>query len=347
MFCGRADILTLPKAVVVGLAGLSLTPQEAELLTEFPPAGIILFARNCETKQQVKQLVDDVRQLFPDRWLPVLIDQEGGRVRRLKAPEWCGVPAPSKLVAASQGDLDQAKSLIETWARLLSSQLTPLGVDVDCAPVLDIVQADTTEAIADRCFCDDPELAAELGGVAIETFRSCGVVPTIKHLPGHGRAKVDSHHLLPKIECGLQSLRAIDFHPFRACGHAPFAMTAHIVIPEVDSKRPATQSPVIIKEIIRGEIGFEGILFSDDLSMEALDGPIEQRADRAVAAGCDLALHCNGKLEEMRAVLKTVTTMPEDRFILLQKSKPQTSSMALDEIQLASTLQAALTIQGH
>jgi beta-N-acetylhexosaminidase len=291
------------KAAVVGVAGRALEAHERALLREHAPWGFILFARNCADPDQVRALVDDLRATVARADAPVLIDQEGGRVARLRPPNW-----PARLPARRIGRLaerDRAAGVEAAWlhARLIARDLTPLGISVVCAPVLDLAQPGRTLAIGDRALAADPELVAVLGQAMIEGFLAGGVLPVIKHLPGHGRAREDSHVGLPIVEADAEQMAGADWLPFRACRAAPFAMTAHVLYPALDPARPATLSPAIIGTVIRGAIGFDGALLSDDLSMGALSGSLGERAAAACAAGCDIALHCNGKFGEMTEVL--------------------------------------------
>lgn len=297
------DKRPIAKAAIVGVASHSLSPAERRLFEAERPLGFILFARNCEHPDQVKALIQELRGSIDDPNAPVLIDQEGGRVTRLKPPVWSPICALRRIGELAGSDLGMAKEAARLHARLIAADLEPLGITVNCAPVLDLGLDGQTEAIGDRAFSDDPNVVAELGQAMIQGYLEGGILPVIKHLPGHGRALVDSHLELPRVEAKLDELKAQDWLPFRACGSAPFAMTAHILYRALDQDAPATQSSRIIDEVIRGEIGFEGALMSDDLSMEALGGSLFERAGRALAAGCDLALHCNGKLDEMSQVL--------------------------------------------
>ena len=296
-------------AAVVGVAGVALSEGERRLFQETRPLGFILFARNCRSPDQVSALAQSMRDAVDDRSAPVFIDQEGGRVTRLKPPCWSPICALRAIGELAKADLALAEEAAWLHARLIAADLEPLGITVNCAPVLDLGFADQTEAIGDRAFADDPEIVACLGQAMIKGYLEGGVLPVIKHMPGHGRALVDSHLDLPKVEAGLDDLRSADWPPFRACAHAPFGMTAHIRFQALDAKAPATQSKKIIAEVIRGEIGFEGALLSDDLSMQALGGSLGERAAEARAAGCDLALHCNGDFEEMSQVLANAGTL--------------------------------------
>jgi beta-N-acetylhexosaminidase len=293
-----------PRAAIVGVAGTTLTPAEAELFTGLPPAGVILFQRNCADRGQLRALTDALRALAPDRALPIFVDQEGGRVMRLKPPHWRALPAAGAIARLAGLDLAGAREAAFLLGRLIAHDLREAGIDVDCAPVLDVAGAGMTQAIGDRSFGADPVLVAELAGSFMAGLEAGGVAPVIKHAPGHGRAVVDSHLVLPVVAAARGELGPADFAPFRALRHAPFAMTAHVVYPELDPERPATTSPTVIARTIRGELGIQGLLLSDDLAMGALSGAPADRARAALEAGCDLALYCTGRLEENRTVLK-------------------------------------------
>jgi beta-N-acetylhexosaminidase len=291
------------KAAIVGVAGLALAEHERALLRDHAPWGFILFARNCANPDQVRDLVDDLRATVGRADAPVLIDQEGGRVARLRPPNW-----PARLPARRIGRLaerDRHAGVEAAWlhARLIAQDLAPLGISVVCAPVLDLAQPGRTPAIGDRALAADPQRVALLGQAMIEGFLAGGVLPVIKHLPGHGRARKDSHVGLPVVEADAEQMAETDWLPFRACRAAPFAMTAHVLYPALDPARPATLSPTIIRTVIRGAIGFAGALLSDDLSMGALSGSLGERTAAARAAGCDIALHCNGQFGEVTEVL--------------------------------------------
>ncbi len=290
-------------AAIVGVAGSALSPVERELFAEQRPFGFILFARNCETSRQVVALIQDLRSVIGNHQAPVLIDQEGGRVARLKPPHWQALPPLRRIGELALRDLEAANEAAWLHARLIAADLEPLGITVNCSPVLDLGLPGQTDAIGDRTFSEDPDIVASLGRSTIAGYLAGGILPVIKHLPGHGRATVDSHKQLPSVEAERSVLACADWLPFKANAGAPLGMTAHILFPKLDQTACATQSKAIIDEIIRGEIGFEGALLSDDLSMEALGGSLGERAARARAAGCDLALHCNGDFNEMKAVL--------------------------------------------
>ncbi len=290
------------KAVIFGCEGLTLSAWERDFFVQSDPFGFILFARNCAEPDQVRALVADLRAAVGRTEAPVLIDQEGGRVARLKPPHWRAAPPAGRFGVLAARDPEAAAEAVRLNARMIAAELTDLGINVDCVPVLDIAVPGAHEVIGDRAFARDPKVVAALGRAVCEGMLAGGVMPVIKHIPGHGRAAVDSHLGLPVVETGRAELEASDFAPFRALADAPWAMTGHIVFKAVDPDRPATTSPKVIAQIVRGYIGFQGVLLSDDLSMNALAGSLGERARDALAAGCDLALHCNGKAEEMEAV---------------------------------------------
>jgi beta-N-acetylhexosaminidase len=290
-------------AAIVGVAGCALGEDARSLIQGANPWGFILFARNCATPAQVRSLVDDLRAAVGRPDAPVLIDQEGGRVARLCPPHWPARPPARRLGLLAERDRQAGLEAAWLHARLIAADLAPLGINVVCAPVLDLALPGRTRAIGDRALGADPQLVALLGQAMIEGFLEGGVLPVIKHLPGHGRARRDSHLGLPTVTAGVERMARADWLPFRACRAAPFAMTAHVLYPALDAACPATMSPGIIETVIRGAIGFAGALFSDDLSMGALSGSLGARSAAARAAGCDLALHCNGDLAEMTEVL--------------------------------------------
>jgi beta-N-acetylhexosaminidase len=287
------------RACILGCSGPALSDAERGFFREANPWGFILFARNVESPDQVRRLVDDLRASVDRADAPALIDQEGGRVQRLKPPLWPAYP-PGR----AYGELPPVERRDLAWlgARLIAADLKALGVTVDCLPVLDAPLPGASNVIGDRAYANDPEEIARLGRAAADGLMAGGVLPVMKHAPGHGRARVDSHKKLPVVDASLADLAARDFAPFRALADLPMAMTAHVVYRALDRARPATTSPVVIAETIRGAIGFDGLLISDDLSMNALKGSLGERAAAALAAGCDVALHCNGDATEMTAV---------------------------------------------
>ena len=294
--------LKTPSAAIYGCAGLSLGAEEEAFFRDYNPLGFILFARNCDNPGQVRELVAALRASVGRDDAPVLIDQEGGRVARLKPPHWRAAPPASYFGRMASHDRARAHEALRINTTLIAAELTDLGIDVDCVPLLDLQFPWAHDVIGDRSFGGDPELVAELGRVVCETMLESGVMPIVKHIPGHGRARVDSHKELPVVDTGAAELAATDFRPFQALADAPWAMTAHVVYSALDADNPATTSGDVIGEVIRDQIGFDGLLLSDDLSMEALKGGLGARANAATAAGCDVVLHCNGTLHEMENV---------------------------------------------
>lgn len=288
-----------PRAAIFGCAGLTLSAAEREFFRAVNPLGFILFQRNCADPEQVRLLVAALRDCVGTDDLPVLIDQEGGRVVRLKPPHWRNYPAAAALAAAPR----EATFLA---ARLIAHDLSTLGITVDCAPVLDLAIAGADPIVGDRAYGAVPAAVADFGRAACDGLLAGGVLPVIKHIPGHGRATVDSHKALPVVTATAPELFESDFAPFRALNDMPWAMTAHIVYQALDSDRPATLSRRLIDETIRGSIGFDGVLISDDLSMAALPGTLAERAKGALEAGCDVALHCNGDPVEMTAIAGSI-----------------------------------------
>lgn len=288
-------------AAIFGCESARLGADEAAFFRAADPWGFILFARNVETPKQLRRLTGDLRAAV-GREAPVLVDQEGGRVQRLRAPHW-----REWLPALDQMAHGGARAM---WlrARIMAAELLDVGIDCDCAPVLDIAGPDTHRFLKNRCYGTDLESVVEAGRATAEGLMAGGVLPVMKHMPGHGRAAGDTHADLPTVSEPLEVLRETDFAAFRALGDLPMAMTAHIVFSAIDPERPATQSPAVIR-MIREEIGFGGLLMSDDLNMEALSGRLGERAAASVWAGCDLALQCNGKRAEMEEVAAAVGAM--------------------------------------
>lgn len=284
------------RAFICGLKGLILDADERAFLRDADPWGVILFRRNVESREQVSRLTADLRDAL-GRQAPVLVDQEGGRVQRLNAPNWRAYPSAARFEAAVD-DVEAAARLAWLGARLMAHDLREVGVDVDCLPVLDVPAEGSHAIISDRAYSRDPARAARLGRAAAEGLMAGGVAPVMKHIPGHGRARADSHLELPVVEASRADLESVDFPPFIANADLPMAMSAHVVYTAIDPAAPGTQSRIVVEEIIRGLIGFDGLLMTDDLSMKALTGSFRERAERAITAGCDMVLHCNGDLAE-------------------------------------------------
>ena len=296
----------MTKPVIFGCEGPALSASERQFFRDADPLGFILFARNCEAPPQIKRLVAELRESVGRADAPILIDQEGGRVARLKPPHFPAYPAAAEIAAL--GGL-RARTAAWLAARLIADDLGQLGITVDCAPVLDVPVSGADPVIGDRAWGNEPRLVTEHGLAVCDGLMAGGVLPVIKHIPGHGRALVDSHRALPVVETPLETLDSTDFAPFRALSGMPWAMTAHVLYTAIDPDRPATLSPRVIAEVIRAGIGFDGVLLCDDLSMAALGGKIEMRARDALQAGCDLVLHCNGILDEMAPIAGAIGPM--------------------------------------
>jgi beta-N-acetylhexosaminidase len=292
-----------PRAVVLGCAGEQLSADERRFFSAADPVGFILFRRNCCSPDQLGELVRSLRDTIGRDDAPILIDQEGGRVARLGPPHWRRYPSAARLGSLPDPQTEAAAGL---GARLIADDLQSLGITVDCLPVLDLPVLGADRVIGDRAYGTEPTRVTRLGRAVCEGLLQGGVLPVIKHIPGHGRALVDSHAACPVVETGADELSRTDFAPFRSLADMPWGMTAHIVYMAIDPAAPATLSPRVISEAIRGAIGFDGVLVSDDLSMRALGGEIAERAGRALAAGCDLVLHCNGDRGEMEAIVGAV-----------------------------------------
>ncbi len=287
------------RAFIAGCAGLELSDAERALFARMQPWGFILFRRNIADRAQLRALTAALRASV-GRHAPILIDQEGGRVQRMRPPEW---PAyPSGRWFGQLNDPLQRTALARLSARLMAHDLREVGVDVDCLPVLDVPVAGAHDVIGDRAYAQDPDEVARIGRAAAEGLLAGGVLPVIKHMPGHGRAQADSHHHLPRVDASLDTLRAHDFRPFRHLADMPMAMTAHVVFEALDATAPATTSRKIISRIIRKEMNYQGLVMTDDLSMKALSGSFTERAGAAYAAGCDMLLHCNGEMDELAEV---------------------------------------------
>ena len=297
-------------ACILGCAGPVLTDAERAFFREAEPWGFILFRRNVEDPDQVRRLTADLRDAV-GRDAPILIDQEGGRVQRLRPPHWPAYPPGAAYAQCSTNDPLSRRELTRLGARLIAHDLRALGITVDCVPVLDVPVPGAHDIIGDRAYAQDPDEVAVLGRAAAEGLLAGGVMPVIKHIPGHGRAFSDSHLELPVVDTPKAELERWDFRPFRSCTDMPAAMTAHVVYTAIDPDRPATASPEVIR-LIREEIGFPGLLMTDDLSMKALSGDFTQRAERALSAGCDVVVHCNGDMAEMTAVMEGTSPLTGD-----------------------------------
>lgn len=289
------------KACILGCSGPVLTAEEQVFFASERPWGFILFRRNVETPDQVRALVQGLRETVDDPAAPVLIDQEGGRVQRLGPPHWPKYPTGRAYADQAANDPLTGQALARLGGRLIAADLRRLGINVDCAPVLDVPQPGAHDVIGDRAYGLTVESVIRLGRAMAEGMIAGGVLPVIKHIPGHGRSMSDSHLALPEVDAPLDGLEAVDFPPFEALSDMPMAMTAHVVYRAIDRRRPATTSRKVIR-MIRERLGFSGLIMSDDLSMKALSGAMADRARASLAAGCDVVLHCNGVMGEMQAV---------------------------------------------
>ncbi|MDR4308430.1 beta-N-acetylhexosaminidase [Chelatococcus sambhunathii] len=290
------------RAFISGCKGLALSADERAFFSDAEPWGLILFGRNIEGHEQIRALCADFRDVVGRDDAPVLIDQEGGRVQRIRPPLCEAHPPAARYGALYAAEPASGLEAARLGAELLARELSAIGITVDCLPVLDLPADGMTQAIGDRAYADEADAVAALGRAVIEGALAGGVLPVIKHMPGHGRATVDSHYQLPRVAADRATLEASDFRPFKALADAPLGMTGHIVFEAIDPDRPGTLSPVVIEEIIRGHIGFDGLLMTDDLSMKALSGGVGASAAAALVAGCDVALHCNGDMGEMQQV---------------------------------------------
>ncbi len=330
---------------IYGCAGLTLDAGERAFFRDVQPWGFILFARNVDSREQIRALAAALRETVGDARAPIFIDQEGGRVARLKPPGWKARPPAARFGEMYAVQHEAALEAVYLNARLIAHDLCEAGINVDCLPVLDVPVEGADAVIGDRAFAFDPAAIIDLGRAQIEGLMEGGVLPIMKHIPGHGRATADSHHALPRVSTPAEELSATDFVTFRSLNTCPMAMTAHVVYEAIDAQRPATTSPKVIRDVIRGEIGFDGLLISDDLSMNALDGPLSVRTKAALFAGCDVVLHCNGKMDEMREVADEVKELEGQALrradhALSHLSAPDAFDPAAAEARLAELMAA-------
>ena len=311
------------QAAISGLEGFELTDQEQSFFREAEPAGFILFRRNCESPEQLLALTNSLRELTGRSDLPILIDQEGGRVARMRPPEWPAFPAAERFAQLYVLAPSSAIEAVRSNARAIALTLRECAINVNALPLLDVRQEGASDIIGDRALGAEPMQVAALGRAVLDGMASAGVVGIVKHMPGHGRALVDSHKDLPVVPASAGDLET-DLEPFERLSWAPMGMTAHVVYDAWDPQRPASLSPTVIGEIIRGRIGFDGLLMSDDIGMEALAGNFGSRASGVVAAGCDVALHCSGKMEEMLAVAGAVPAMSAEGEARLSRAMATT-----------------------
>jgi beta-N-acetylhexosaminidase len=290
------------RAFITGISGTELSAAERQFIRTERPWGFILFKRNVETPEQVTLLIQKLRETLGEPEAPVLIDQEGGRVQRFGPPHWLAYPAGAVFGALYDIEPALGLSAARLSARLIAADLLETGVSVDCLPLADVPAAGADAVIGDRAYGTEAGKVAAIARAVTEGLEQGGILPVLKHIPGHGRATADTHFKLPEVDTSRAELERTDFAAFRALADLPMAMTAHVVFSALDPAQPATTSATIIEEVIRGVIGFQGLLMSDDVSMNALAGSIAERTRAIIAAGCDIVLHCNGKLDEMREV---------------------------------------------
>jgi beta-N-acetylhexosaminidase len=324
------------QAAIYGVEGLALTDDERRLFHDCDPAGFILFKRNCETRGQLLQLTDSLRELSGRGDVPILIDQEGGRVARMRPPEWPAFPAAERFAVLYQTAPSSAIEAARSNARALGLMLREVGVNVDALPLLDVRQEGASDIIGDRALGSEPMQVAALGRAVLDGMASAGVAGIIKHIPGHGRALVDSHKELPVVTASAAELD-IDLEPFERLSSAPMGMMAHVVYMAWDPHHPASMSPIVIRDIVRERIGFDGFLMSDDIGMEALQGDFAARSAGVVAAGCDVALHCSGKMDEMIAVAAAVPALSAEGEARLARAMAGTRIEA-DDLDFAQEI---------
>jgi beta-N-acetylhexosaminidase len=327
------------RALIVGVSSTALTAYERSFLGEAEPWGLILFKRNVEAPDQLRALVASFREAVGRADAPVLVDQEGGRVQRLGPPHWSSYPAGAQYGRIWERDRASALESARMGARLIASDLLGLGIDVDCMPLADVPTPDADPVIGDRAFGDSAEKVAAIAGAFAEGLMEGGVLPVLKHLPGHGRATADSHHRLPTVTADRSSLEAVDFSALRPLAGLALGMTAHVVFSAFDPVAPATTSVTMVQDVIRDSIGFEGLLMTDDISMGALSGSLEERSIAALTAGCDVILHCNGNIDEMRAVAGAVPRLAgraaQRAAAALAARRPPTREIDLTEVRRA------------
>src|SRR5438067_7050293 len=300
-----------PRAFITGISGTTVTAADRAFLAESEPWGLILFARNVETPAQVKRLTASFRDAV-GRDAPVLVDQEGGRVQRLGPPHWSAYPASAAYGRLFDSDCAMGTKAASLGARLIAADLLAVGIDVDCMPIADVPVDDADPVIGDRAYGETAEKVGQIARAVADGLLAGGVLPVVKHIPGHGRAKSDSHHGLPVVETDRDTLERTAFAAFRPRSALPRGMTAPVVHTAIDALAPATTSATLVADVIRGWLGFGGLLMSDDISMGALSGSVAELARAAIAAGCDIVLHCNGALDEMRALAEVVPVLARE-----------------------------------
>lgn len=333
----------MTRAFICGCGGLVLTREERDFFRDSAPFGLILFKRNIDTPDQVRALIASFRDCVGQAEAAVLVDQEGGRVQRFGKPFWRAYPAAARFGALDQ-PIERKERLVRLTGALIGRDLEQLGVSIDCAPVLDVPVEGSHEVIGDRAYGRDPQIVARLSRAAALGLIDGGVLPVVKHIPGHGRASVDTHFALPVVTAALDLMSETDFLPFAANADLPIAMTAHVIYAALDPDRPATVSRAVI-DYIRAQIGFAGLLLSDDLSMQALSGSLRERTEAAFAAGIDIALHCNGDRAEAAAVASAAPTLAGPALARVSRAAEWRSRAAsFDPVDAWAEIEAALAI---
>lgn len=329
------------KAFITDCDGASITPEERSLFEGERPWGMILFGRNVQSREQLTDLTASFRDIVGRPDAPVLVDQEGGRVQRLQPPTWRQLPPAAAIGALYPFDPEGALRCAWLKARLIAADLHEVGIDVDCLPCLDVPVPGAHEVIGERAFSDDPAVVAALGRATVDGLLAGGVLPVMKHMPGHGRADADTHFDLPTVDASLEELERTDFAAFAPLSDVPMAMTVHLILAAVDPDRPATQSAKVIEDVIRGRLGFGGLLMTDDLSMQALGGDVAARAVKCLDAGCDVVLHCNDTMENRRAVGRAVPPLTalaakraDDALAARRAPEPFDPASAWDELEM-------------
>lgn len=333
--------MSAPLAAIFGCTGTTLLDSERDFFRDADPLGFILFARNVDTPDQLRALISDLRDSVGRSDAPVLVDQEGGRVQRLGPPHWRKAPPAATFADLHASNPANGRDACALNADLLAAEIADVGFTVDCVPVLDIPQRNSDAIIGDRAVGSSVEQSAELGQLVCERMLAGGITPVIKHIPGHGRATVDSHLKLPVVDTAAEELQILDFAAFRlvsaAMGRSVWGMTAHIVYDAFDPSAPCTTSSVVIDQVVRGDIGFDGFLVSDDLSMKALTGSMRERTASALAAGCDAVLHCNGDMSEMVDVAENARSL--DELAVARFAASEAARACGQPVDIASTAQ--------
>jgi beta-N-acetylhexosaminidase len=334
------------RAFITGLAGLTLSANERAFLREARPWGLIVFKRNVSAPSQLSELIHSFRDTL-GREAPVLVDQEGGRVQRLGPPNWPAYPPGARYGALYDREPAAGLAAARLAGHLIASDLRPLGIDVDCLPLADVPVAGSDNVIGDRAYGTEPAKVAAIAAAIAQGLLAGGVLPVLKHLPGHGRAKADSHHRLPVVETDRATLEATDFAAFKPLASLPLGMTAHVVFSAIDPVAPATTSVTMVREVIRGFIGFKGLLMSDDISMGALSGSLAARSRAALAAGCDIVLHCNGDLAEMSQVAGAVPELSGEALARADAALSQRAAPEQFDVAAARELFARMLAGGQ